>query len=67
MSGATHGCPKRGCDAVVSNRLYACAPHWFALSPGTRALITRTARLNVLHPDRRAAFAASRDDWGDGL
>jgi hypothetical protein len=67
MNAATHVCPKRGCDAVVSNRLYACARHWYALSPETRALISRTAGLSVLHPDRRAAFAASRDDWEDAL
>lgn len=60
----THRCPRHGCKAEVSNRLYACATDWAALPAEVRTLITRTARMNVLQPERRAAFRAADQAWG---
>lgn len=59
-----HGCPARGCDRVVPNRLLACPKHWFQLPATLRQDITRTASLNLLHPERRAALAAASQIWG---
>lgn len=60
----THRCPRHGCGAVVPNRLFACARDWAVLPPEVRALITRTARKHVLDPERRAAFRAADQAWG---
>jgi hypothetical protein len=59
----THTCPATPCPKIVPNNLLACPTHWFKLTADTRQGITRTAGLNLLHPDRRAALAAARAEW----
>lgn len=58
-----HRCARLGCTELVSNRQFACPPHWAQLSPHVQAAIYQTAGLLILHPDRRAAIAAARDEW----
>lgn len=67
MSTATgHRCPRRGCTAEgLPPHLFACKPDWFALSAPVRRAIYATRALGILHPDRQAALAAAREEWGD--
>lgn len=58
-----HRCPRRGCTQVVDNKIFACWRDWYALSKPVRDAIYATARLHSLHPDRRAAFDAAREEW----
>ena len=59
----THRCPKRGCGVQVPNAKLACREHWYELSAPVRAAIYATVALSVLHPDRRAALDAAREEW----
>ncbi len=61
-----HRCPRRGCLTSVPDSLFACFPDWQALPSWVRARIGKTARHNILNPDRRAAIKAARDAW-DGI
>lgn len=61
----SHRCPKQECTTIVSDRLFACAPHWFALPLDIQNEIYRTARLPLLHLERRAVVAEARLAWGD--
>lgn len=54
-----HACPHCRRPAVPDH-LYCCANRWRALPADVRLEILVTARLNILHPDRRVAFAAAR-------
>lgn len=58
-----HRCPAPNCLTVVPDRLFACTPHWHALSEPVRSAIYATAKLIILHPDRRAAIEAAREEW----
>jgi hypothetical protein len=59
----THRCPAPTCTEQVSDAKLACRPHWYALSKPVRDAIWATAKLPLLHPDRRAALAAAREEW----
>jgi hypothetical protein len=59
-----HMCPRRGCPVMVPNSIFCCTPHWWSLPEHIRNGISRTARLNVLNPARRAAIEAARMYWG---
>lgn len=61
----THRCPRKGCTATVSNRLFACYDDWRALTRETQREIHRTARMSVLSTPRRNAFQMAYDDWSD--
>jgi hypothetical protein len=58
-----HQCPRRGCPRFVDNRIFCCAPDWFALSKPARDGISRTARAHLLSPERRAAIEICRREW----
>lgn len=58
-----HKCQKRGCQRQVPNHLFACGQHWHALPAVAQQGIYATAHLNLLHPDRRAAFLAADKAW----
>lgn len=58
-----HECPRPGCKTTVDNRLFCCAPDWFALSALTRRRISRTAALSPVAPARREAFAYAQQEW----
>jgi hypothetical protein len=59
----THTCPRKGCTAQVSNRLFACRPDWFTLPLAVREEIHATAGRHVLDARRRAAFRAADEAW----
>jgi hypothetical protein len=59
----THRCPSPQCAIIVPNTRLACPSHWYALSAPVRAAIYTTAGLSLLHPDRRAALDAAREEW----
>jgi len=59
----THRCPAPKCQIEVPDRYLACRSHWFALSELVRHAIYVTARLPLLHPERRAALKAAREEW----
>lgn len=60
-----HGCPGKDCPAEVPNRLLACRRHWDQLSAPVKAAVQATARYSILHPARREALAAAREEWAD--
>jgi hypothetical protein len=43
--------------------MYACRRDWYALSGPVRSAIWATAGLLIVHPDRRAALAAAREEY----
>lgn len=59
----THTCPRQGCMNIVPNSLFACRDCWHMLSPTVKAAIYATARLSILDPARRGAFALAKQDW----
>jgi hypothetical protein len=67
MRMTMHKCPKTGCPVSVSNRLFACGPHWAELTQEVKAEIYRTVRLPLLNPVRLAAIQAAREDWADSV
>jgi hypothetical protein len=58
-----HRCPAYPCPEQVPARLLSCPKHWFMLPSVVRMDIEQTAKLNLLHPDRRAALAAAQAIW----
>lgn len=54
----THNCPGH-CGAQVPNNLYACRVDWYRLPKEIRSLIWDTAKLRLLHPDRRDSLEAA--------
>lgn len=58
-----YNCPGPGCDQRVIVRLFACHHHWLELSVPARQAIYDTAKLGLLHPDRRAAIDAAQAEW----
>jgi hypothetical protein len=50
---------------MVPNSRLACLEHWLILPLDVQKHVWDTARLPILHPDRRAALAAARQAWAD--
>jgi hypothetical protein len=48
---------------MIPDTMLSCKPHWYALSPATRAAIHATSHLLILHPRRRDALAAAVEEW----
>jgi hypothetical protein len=63
MNRNTHRCPAPGCTVVISNRIFACRPHWYALSKPVREAIKATAGLTIFDPARRAAIQSAWEEW----
>lgn len=63
----THQCLRRGCDVQLPNSVFCCWRDWYALSHPTRAEIVRTRGMGLLHPERRAAFRAAQNEWGEAI
>lgn len=59
-----HKCPRRGCTKVVSNKEFACRPHWFELPRDIRDEVHATAHMHVMQARRRAVFLAADKAWG---
>jgi hypothetical protein len=64
---STHTCPRKGCQARVLDVRFACYPDWTELSKPVRDAIWATAKLPILHADRRAAIQAAREEWNGAL
>lgn len=60
-----HRCPKKGCDVIVPNRLFACLPHWNALPVRVKTLIRVTSNRGLLDSTRISAIENARKAWGD--
>jgi hypothetical protein len=60
----THTCPC-GCGVQVPNNLYACRIGWYRLPKEIRNSIWATAKLGLLHPDRREVLEAAREWYRD--
>lgn len=63
MATQKHQCPRPGCTKEIDNRIFCCAPDWFALGVAARKGIYNTAKLSLLVPERRAAIEACMADW----
>lgn len=58
-----HGCPRPKCLHTIDNRLFCCASDWFDLPLSIRRAIGKTAGMNPLLPERRAAIQAALNAW----
>lgn len=62
-----HRCPGPCRDRLVPDSLYCCLDDWALLPERARHLISRTARLSPLAPNRRTAIELAARCWKLGL
>lgn len=62
-TAGSHQCPAPGCSERISNRIFACRPHWGMLFRKTQRDIYDTAALPVIHPDRLEVIRRAAREW----
>lgn len=60
-----HQCPRRGCEVVVIDALFACRKDWDALPAQVKLAVRVTSNRHLLDSTRRAAIDSARKAWGD--
>lgn len=56
-------CPAPECGSAVASGHLCCTLHWFVLPIPIRQMVWRTTRYSILHPARREALEAVRQEW----
>lgn len=60
-----HRCPRRGCNTLVPDALFACYRDWQALPRPIKVRIGQTAGMSILSVARRQVFEAARRAWDE--
>lgn len=63
----THECPANGCSLQLPRSVLACKPHWFKVSPATRAHVNRMWRAYQRDPDEFSSYVSARQDAVDEM
>jgi hypothetical protein len=63
MTSGFHRCPRKGCQAQVSDSLFCCPDDWWDLPVKARKWVVKTAGLSILLPERRGAIEFARRCW----